>query len=377
MTHASITLPGGFVTTRDAVRDEILLFESLRSLRQQAHIITFDPVLVEKQKRAFVHDNAQKTDMQLAEQARVVFDDMTRPAPVMLLTGPPGAAKSTVAALWAGLARAAVPNIPIMVMTQEKPALHRLTEKLGIKDAVSVTLDAALDSHMTWPQDGIIIIDEAGLLGTRALARLLARAVTARARHVVLIGDDKQLLPQDVGHPFRWIRENNYAHVVELHVPFRQREPHLRHAVDAIYRGDIHAALAGLDVGFYSNTDIVDAVKHALDGTAPDKTLGIINGPDNLAGRLRGRCAGYRFYSMAAAQGLAVDHVVLVLGTAVNMAEFLVGCSRQRFSLRIFIDNGLYKDKDDMAARIASFPRKPMALDHESMDTLIKYNSQD
>jgi hypothetical protein len=380
MTDTTITLGSGFVTTRQNIADEILLVRSVDALIQNSERLVFSQAFLEKQRRAFIQDNAQKPDMQLTEQARIVFDEMTGDengaAAIMLMTGPPGSAKSTVAALWAGMTRTLDADIPIMLVAQEKPALHRLTEKLGLKHSVSVTLEDALRDSTPWPEHGLVIIDEAGLLGTRAMARLLQRAAAAHTRHTVLIGDDKQLLPREPGHPFRWLRESGRVPVIELHAAFRQRTPELREAVDALYCGDTADALGHMDVRFTPASDLAVALNSALDGVAPDKTLVMVHGPDALMTRLRNRCAGYRFYSLAAAQGLAVDHIFLVIAAPLNMSEFLVGCSRQRFSLGVFVDSAVYADKTKMGSGIAPFPRAPMALDHADYDTLVKDNLQ-
>ena len=84
-------------TTRENLCDERDLLYALRDLEANAQELDFTPEFLEKQKRHFIHDRAQKTEMQeLHEQARVVFDELTQSGPLALLTGPPGAAKSTV-----------------------------------------------------------------------------------------------------------------------------------------------------------------------------------------------------------------------------------------------------------------------------------------
>jgi ATP-dependent exoDNAse (exonuclease V) alpha subunit len=51
----------------------------------------------------------------------------------------------------------------------------------------------------------VLVIDEAGMIGSRKLGRLLEHAGRARAK-VVLIGDDQQLAPIDAGGGFRALR---------------------------------------------------------------------------------------------------------------------------------------------------------------------------
>ena len=51
----------------------------------------------------------------------------------------------------------------------------------------------------------VLVVDEAGMLGSRKLARLLEHAEQARAK-VVLVGDDRQLAAIDAGGGFRALR---------------------------------------------------------------------------------------------------------------------------------------------------------------------------
>jgi ATP-dependent exoDNAse (exonuclease V) alpha subunit len=51
----------------------------------------------------------------------------------------------------------------------------------------------------------VLVVDEAGMLGSRKLARLLDHAQHAQAK-VVLVGDDRQLAAIDAGGGFRALR---------------------------------------------------------------------------------------------------------------------------------------------------------------------------
>src|SRR5690606_32610049 len=79
---------------------------------------------------------------------------------------------------------------------------------IGLEDGAgipSVTLDrllADLDRrHRAYrlPANGVVVVDEAGMVGTRKLAALLDHAEQARAK-VVLVGDHYQLPEIDDGH---------------------------------------------------------------------------------------------------------------------------------------------------------------------------------
>jgi conjugative relaxase-like TrwC/TraI family protein len=87
----------------------------------------------------------------------------------------------------------------------------------------------------------VLVVDEAGMLGTRKLARLLDYAAEARTK-IVLVGDDKQLASIDAAGGFRGLRLRLGAS--ELSENRRQAEPWERQAVEHLREGDINAALA-------------------------------------------------------------------------------------------------------------------------------------
>ena len=95
--------------------------------------------------------------------------------------------------------------------------------------------ERALDSRT------VLVVDEAGMLGSRKLARLLDHAADARAK-VVLVGDDKQLASIDAGGGFRGLRLRLGAS--ELSENRRQAEPWEREAVEHLRDGNIDAALS-------------------------------------------------------------------------------------------------------------------------------------
>jgi ATP-dependent exoDNAse (exonuclease V) alpha subunit len=51
----------------------------------------------------------------------------------------------------------------------------------------------------------VLVVDEAGMVGSRKLTRLLDHAEQAQAK-MVLVGDDRQLAPIDAGGGFRALR---------------------------------------------------------------------------------------------------------------------------------------------------------------------------
>lgn len=89
--------------------------------------------------------------------------------------------------------------------------------------------------------DSVLVIDEAAMVGTRDLERLLAHAERAGAK-VVLVGDDRQLPPVDAGGAFRGIK--NRLPAIELSEVRRQPDGWERDALDLIREGRSQEAIA-------------------------------------------------------------------------------------------------------------------------------------
>jgi hypothetical protein len=87
----------------------------------------------------------------------------------------------------------------------------------------------------------VLVIDEAGMLGSRKLTRPLEHADHAQAK-VVLVGDDRQLAPIDAGGGFRALRLRLGAS--ELVENRRQHQAWEREALDLIRSGLVEEAVA-------------------------------------------------------------------------------------------------------------------------------------
>jgi len=87
----------------------------------------------------------------------------------------------------------------------------------------------------------VLVVDEAGMLGSRKLARLLDHAERAGAK-VVLVGDDRQLAAIEAGGGFRGLRLRLGASVLAENR--RQQETWEREAVEHIRNAEVELALA-------------------------------------------------------------------------------------------------------------------------------------
>lgn len=87
----------------------------------------------------------------------------------------------------------------------------------------------------------VLVIDEAGMVGTRQLERVLSHAAEAGAK-VVLVGDPQQLQSIEAGAAFRSIHEQHGG--VEIHEVRRQRDDWQRDATRDLATGRTGDALA-------------------------------------------------------------------------------------------------------------------------------------
>jgi conjugative relaxase-like TrwC/TraI family protein len=87
----------------------------------------------------------------------------------------------------------------------------------------------------------VLVVDEAGMVGSRKLGRLLERAQQAQAK-VVLVGDDRQLAAIDAGGGFRALRLRLGAS--ELVENRRQQQAWEREALELVRSGLVEEAVA-------------------------------------------------------------------------------------------------------------------------------------
>ncbi|TWG49797.1 Ti-type conjugative transfer relaxase TraA [Aminobacter sp. J44] len=90
----------------------------------------------------------------------------------------------------------------------------------------------------------VLVIDEAGMVGTRQLERVLSHAAEAGAK-VVLVGDPQQLQAIEAGAAFRSLHERHGG--VEIHEVRRQREDWQRDATRDLASGRTREAIHAYD----------------------------------------------------------------------------------------------------------------------------------
>jgi ATP-dependent exoDNAse (exonuclease V) alpha subunit len=113
----------------------------------------------------------------------------------------------------------------------------------GFKEVATCDrLLADLDHRQEQLDPWTVLVDEAGMVGSRKLARLRERAHQAQAK-VVLVGDDRQLAPIDAGGGFRALRLRLGAS--ELVGNRRQQQAWEGEALDLVRSGLVEEAVDG------------------------------------------------------------------------------------------------------------------------------------
>jgi ATP-dependent exoDNAse (exonuclease V) alpha subunit len=123
-------------------------------------------------------------------------------------------------------------------------AAKGLQDGAGIESMTLARLEQGIEDHsvVLGPND-VVVCDEAGMVGTRALARLVGEAGHAGAK-VVLVGDPHQLPEIAAGGAFGALGRSLGA--IELTENRRQREGWERAALDELRHGDVARGLAAL-----------------------------------------------------------------------------------------------------------------------------------
>jgi Ti-type conjugative transfer relaxase TraA len=158
-------------------------------------------------------------DGRLSTQQRTAFDHVTGHSDLTVLVGIAGSGKSTML----DSARRAWEAAGYSV---KGAALAGIAAE-NLENASGITARTLASWERSWDKGyeqldkrDVLVIDEAGLVGTRQLARVLQSAEKAGAK-VVLVGDPEQLQAIEAGAPFRGIAAQ--AGMVELTEVWRQK----------------------------------------------------------------------------------------------------------------------------------------------------------
>jgi conjugative relaxase-like TrwC/TraI family protein len=111
----------------------------------------------------------------------------------------------------------------------------------------SITLDRyLLTSNDQTPRGETLLIDEAGMISSQQMERLIRKAQATEGR-IILVGDTQQLNSIEAGAPFRLLQERSKLKTVTLSENLRQKTPHLFIAANLAAEQQTNEALETLD----------------------------------------------------------------------------------------------------------------------------------
>jgi conjugative relaxase-like TrwC/TraI family protein len=200
----------------------------------------------------------------LTDEQRRAVGQLTRSGHgVEVLVGRAGTGKTyTLGAAYHAWRQAGTPVVGCALAAR---AARELQTGSGI-EAVTIDrllADLARPGH-TLPADGVLVVDEAGMVGTRTLARLLDAAQTSGTK-LVLVGDHHQLPEIDAGGAFAGLATRLPA--IELVDNRRQQHGWEIDALDQLRDGDLTAAVAAYHArGRLVVADTADTLREQLVG---------------------------------------------------------------------------------------------------------------
>jgi ATP-dependent exoDNAse (exonuclease V) alpha subunit len=118
----------------------------------------------------------------------------------------------------------------------------RAAELLEVGSEIASTTVAATLHQLQverLPYSGVLVVDEAGMLGDRQLAELVSLAARDEAK-LVVVGDPFQLQPIEAGAPMRTL--SDHIGRVELHENIRQQDAWEQAALQLLRDGEARAA---------------------------------------------------------------------------------------------------------------------------------------
>ncbi|PDT14532.1 Ti-type conjugative transfer relaxase TraA [Rhizobium sp. J15] len=227
-------------TTREMLRIEYDMAQSARVLSERRGFgVSERNVTVAIERVESIESGDPKTPFRLdAEQVDAVRH-VTGDGGIAAIVGLAGAGKSTLLAAarlaWEGEGRR------VIGAALAGKAAEGLQDSSGIKSRTLASWELAwANGRDTLHRGDVLVIDEAGMVASQQMARVLKIAEEAEVK-VVLVGDAMQLQPIQAGAAFRAITER--IGFAELAGVRRQREAWARDASRLFARGEVEKGL--------------------------------------------------------------------------------------------------------------------------------------
>lgn len=179
----------------------------------------------------------------LSDEQRKAVHRMTDTSRLSMVVGRAGTGKSTIlAAANDAWTRA---EITVHGASLSGKAAAGLQDASGIASRTLASLELSwANGHAPIKRGDVLVIDEAGMIGTRQLGRIVQKIDEIGAK-LVLVGDPDQLPAIEAGAPFRGLLEHHgAAYLSEIH---RQSQDWQKSATGDLAEGRIAKAVAAYD----------------------------------------------------------------------------------------------------------------------------------
>jgi Ti-type conjugative transfer relaxase TraA len=181
---------------------------------------------------------------ELSSEQRAMVSALTSSgAGVAVVVGKAGAGKTTALSIARQSFEAA--GLRVTGTALSARATEELESSAGLESVTLARLDFELEEGMrVLGPDDVLVVDEAGMVGTRTIARLIDVTGPAGAK-LILVGDHRQLAEIDTGGAFAALATRLGA--TELSEHRRQQALWERGALDQLRSGDVRTALSAYE----------------------------------------------------------------------------------------------------------------------------------
>jgi ATP-dependent exoDNAse (exonuclease V) alpha subunit len=188
-------------------------------------------------------DRTRLADEGLSVEQREAYQSLTADGDLKALIGVAGSGKSKL--LSAAREAWEAEGYSVKGAALSGIAAENLSMASGIESRTIASLEYAWQGNRDrLTSKDVLVIDEAGMIGTRQLARVLEAADVAHAK-VVLVGDPEQLQAIEAGAAFRGIlAETGFAELTEVH---RQKHAWQREATQQLASAQTKRALTAYE----------------------------------------------------------------------------------------------------------------------------------